>query len=144
MVTKTCQPGSIYLQTWIRSPTQMPLDIQTTNFSTPDWGPRFRGLEAATVRRLPLWRGVPLPPHSDACVQDRTSACQPRQRVWCLRSLCIYYAGRESCWLYVEIFRNSQVCNTEKPNLCLNLRSMAYFFGKCFTFTSICCEWVWE
>lgn len=58
MVTKTCQPGSIYLQTWIRSPTQMPLDIQTTNFSTPDWGPRFRGLEAATVRCLPLWRGA--------------------------------------------------------------------------------------
>lgn len=36
MVTKTCQLGSIYLQTWIHLQTLMLLDTQMMNFSMPD------------------------------------------------------------------------------------------------------------
>lgn len=85
-----------------------------------------RSLTATTHRCMCSGQDIRLPTPSEGLVSEKP----------------VYYAGCESCWSYVEIFRNSRVCNTEKPNLCLNLRSMACFFGKCFTFKSICCEWV--
>lgn len=143
MVTKTCQPGSIYLQTWVHCQTQMPLDTQTTSFWMPDWCPgdwchRFRGLKAPTVQHLPFWRDVPVPTattHRSVCSRH---ICQPTlARDWSTWADCCTYAGSASCWQCVDNFTNSWNCNTEKPNLCLNQRSMVYFFGRCFILVTL-------
>lgn len=58
MVTKACQPGSIYLQTWIHFQTQMLLDTQMMNFLMLDsnYDVTLMVLRHRFCNILPLWK----------------------------------------------------------------------------------------
>lgn len=83
METKACQPGSTYLQTWIRFQTQMPLDTRMMNFLMLDWSydATLEALRHQFLHMLPLWRGVHIESihKSIACEYN---PCQPALDRW--------------------------------------------------------------